>query len=152
MDLIPSAAAIGLFAWAAASDLAARRIPNRLVLCLALLGLARLGWLAATGGGLAAPGLDLAAAVLVFGLGAVAFRLGVLGGGDVKLLAAAVLWVGVTTLGPFLLVTALAGAVLALTDLVSGWLLPAPLAARAATLPYGVAIAAAGILATTGTI
>ena len=53
--------------------------------------------------------LDLAAALAVFALGALAFHFGLLGGGDVKLLAAGALWLGAAALGPYLMVTVLAG-------------------------------------------
>lgn len=152
MDLTLALAAIGLFLWAAGSDLARRQIPNRLVLALAALGVARIGWLLATGGGWAASSVDVAAAVLVFAGGAVAFQLRLLGGGDVKLLAAAALWLGAGTLAPFLLGTALAGAALAVLFLIWNWIGPRRLGDATHNLPYGVAIAVAGILLTAGAI
>jgi prepilin peptidase CpaA len=139
-------AAVGLLAAAAVTDGRSRRIPNLLPLGLALLGLARIAVELADGGGIAAPALDLAAAAAIFLAGAVAFRFRLLGGGDVKLIAAAALWLGAAALGPFLLVTALAGGALALGFLV--WRLIGR--GGASGLPYGIAIAAGGILVSAG--
>lgn len=142
-----TAAAAGLFLWAAASDVATRRIPNRLTAALALVGLVRLAADLAAGGGWTDPALDLAAAAAVLVLGAAGFAAGVLGGGDVKLAAAAALWLGAGALAPFLMVSALAGGLLALAYLALGILRrgskrPVP------SLPYGVALAAGGLVAT----
>jgi prepilin peptidase CpaA len=143
-----SAAAIALLLWAALSDLAHRRIPNGIVAALALLALIRMGSGAASSWDWTLLA-DLAAGLGVFAAGAAAFQLGLLGGGDVKLLAAGALWAGASALWPFLFLTALAGGLLAL-----GFALAIGAARlRAArdwrpTLPYGVAIAAGGILVT----
>ncbi len=141
------AAAIGLLLCAAASDVATRRIPNRLTAALALVGVARLAAGLAAGGGWADPALDLAAAGAVLALGAAGFAAGAIGGGDVKLAAAAALWLGAGAVGTFLAFSALAGGVLAAAYLGLGVLgrragRPAP------TLPYGVALAAGGLAAT----
>lgn len=100
---------------------------------------------------------------LLIGLGALIagmgmFAAGWIGGGDAKLFAAAGLWMGLTALLPYLLVTAMAGGGLAVTLLVlrSGWLQPLALRApgwvgRLATpgenVPYGIAIAAGALAA-----
>lgn len=144
-----AALAIGLFVWAGATDIRHRRIPNALAATLALAGLARI--LAAIAGGEppAGAGTDLMIATLVFAVGALMFNWALLGGGDVKLLAAGALWVGAPAVPSFLVVTVLAGGVLAAYFAVriiarrlrdGGRLRP--------TLPYGVAIAAGGIFAT----
>src|SRR5580692_1007700 len=57
---------------------------------------------------------DLACGLIVFVVGALLFARGYLGGGDVKLLAAAALWAGPTLLPSLLIVTGLMGGVLAL--------------------------------------
>jgi prepilin peptidase CpaA len=149
MVLALSVAAIALFAAAAITDSRNRRIPNALSAALALLGLTRIALGLAAAGGAAAMGLDLLAAAAVFALAALAFRFGVLGGGDVKLLAAGVLWLGAAALPPYLLTTVLAGGVLAVSFVV--WQVARP-ALRGASLPYGVAIAAGGILTTAGAL
>ena len=71
------------------------------------------------GAGAASAAADSAMALVVFGLGAIAFRFRVLGGGDVKLLAASALWLGLGEIGAFLLATAFFGGLLALIFL--GW-------------------------------
>ena len=142
-----AAAAIGLLCWAAASDLATRRIPNRLPALLALVGVLRLGSDLAAGGAPISAAGDLTVGLAVLALGAVLFRFGLFGGGDVKLMAAASLWLGAVGLWPFLTATGLAGGALALGYLARIAVIDATGSARP-TLPYGVAIAAGGVLAT----
>jgi len=154
--MIPAltAAAVALFATAAITDTLRRRIPNLLCAALALLGLVRIvGTLAdGTGTGLQTAA-DLAAALAVFAAGALAFRFGLLGGGDAKLLAAGTLWLGAASLGPFLLTTVLAGGILAVGFVIAQFARRAATADRAASsLPYGIAIAAGGILTSTGVL
>jgi len=153
--MIPAltAAAVALFATAAVTDTLRRRIPNLLCAGLALLGLVRIvGALAdGTGTGLQTAA-DLAAALTVFAAGALAFRFGLLGGGDAKLLAAGTLWLGAASLGPFLLTTVLAGGILAVAFLIARFAGPATADRAAASLPYGIAIAAGGILTSTGAL
>jgi prepilin peptidase CpaA len=148
MTLLLTLCALALFAAAAATDLGARRIPNRLTLALALVGLARIA-LAPAGAAVLSLGVDLGAAAVVFLLGTAGFHLRLLGGGDVKLLAAGALWIGAASLPPYLMTTVLAGGLLALGFIV--WHLAlGKRGAAAPSLPYGVAIAAGGILTTGG--
>lgn len=147
MALLLSCAAIALFLAAAISDAARRTIPNRLALGLVALGLVRIAVSLATGDGLMGAGLDLAAALAIFGLGAAAFAAGVLGGGDAKLLAAGTLWLGSAGFWPYLLGTALAGGVLAMAYVTSQFLGHRAIGPSAG-LPYAIAIATGGILAT----
>ena len=146
MDGLFSAGAVAVFLMAAGYDLAERRIPNGLVLALAALGLARLAW-GLVGAAPVTPGADLAAAAAIFASGAVLFHLSLMGGGDVKLLAAGALWLGAASLAPFIVVTALAGGALAFVYMGLALALRLPRRDRPA-LPYGVAIAAGGILTT----
>src|SRR5262245_36869124 len=100
-----------------------------------------------------------ATVVLVGGFGL--FSGGFIGGGDAKLLAAAGLWFGWPSVGPFLVFTAIAGGVLALAFKVwsmlkieqeareIGW--AKRLFNFKADLPYGIAIAAGVLLAFPGT-
>lgn len=144
MGVALTVCAVALFLVAAATDALERRIPNAVSLGLALAGIGRIAVDAAAGGTLGSVAADLAAASGVFALGAAGFRFGLLGGGDVKLLAAGALWLGAADLPPYLTTTALAGGILALAFVVSrhfGWL-------REPTLPYGMAIAAGGLLTT----
>lgn len=93
---------------------------------------------------------------LIAGMGM--FAVGWIGGGDAKLFAAAGLWMGLTALLPFLLVTALAGGGLAVSLLAlrSVWLRPlmvrgprwiGRLATPGENVPYGIAIAAGALAA-----
>ena len=98
---------------AAFKDLRERRIPNRLTAGLALLypiyvlvSPAPVAWPAALG---------LAAVVFLIGLGLFAGDL--IGGGDVKLIAALSLWAGPEHFVWFMLVTTLAGGALSLISL-----------------------------------
>jgi prepilin peptidase CpaA len=152
LDYVLSLAAIGLFGAAAVTDLAHRRIPNKLSAGLFLLGLLRVGAALADGSGVGAALIDLAATALVFALGALAFHLGALGGGDVKLLAAGALWLGTGELGAYLVITVLAGGLLALAFLAWQLATRSGKATAGPSLPYAVAIAAGGILVTAATL
>jgi prepilin peptidase CpaA len=153
MSQLLALVAIGVFVAAAADDIARRRIANGFVLALTAAAALRLVLGLATGAEDVTPFWDLAAALAVFAAGVAAFHFGVFGGGDAKLLAAGTLWIGAASVWAFLFATALAGGALAL-----GFLIWAPLARTAGrevqriALPYGVAISAGGILATTGII
>jgi prepilin peptidase CpaA len=150
---------LGALLAAAIHDLAARTIPNAFPLTLALAGIA----LRVAAGGLVGA---LAGAVLVFLLAAFCWLRGWLGGGDVKLLAAAALAVPGGAIPAFVLSVGLMGGLLALGYLLARFLVPAgsvrlapaslPVRAwraerwrirRGGPLPYAVAIAAAGALA-----
>src|SRR5690606_18374911 len=94
------------------------------------------------------------AAVLVAGFAFFAF--GWVGGGDAKLAAATVLWVGPKELLPYLVYAALLGGALTLGILaIRRWPLPLMLSKIAwigrlhdskGGIPYGIALATAGIL------
>lgn len=139
---------------AGASDVLTLRIPNLLTVVLAL---AFLPFAALSGMSLEAIWLHLAtgSVLLLFGFGL--FAMGIFGGGDAKLMAAAGLWLGIPASVHFLLLTALAGGVLSLAV---GLMLVASVDAefRSSSLlhlirrfkpdvPYGFAIAAGAILA-----
>lgn len=141
-----------LMAYAATSDLMTMTIPNRI--SLLLLG----GFLlAAPFAGLdwQAFGMHLAAGALMLAVGIVLFALRVVGGGDAKLIAAVALWLGFEHLLPFLIVMAFVGGGLAILLLAYRRFVPADLAALSkwserlysprTGIPYGVAIAAAGL-------
>ncbi len=152
MQLLISILAVALFAAAAVTDALHRRISNRLSAGLAMLGLLRMALAVAAGAGALAVAADLAAAFVVFALGALAFHLRWLGGGDVKLLAAGALCLGVGGLAPFLIATVLAGGVLAVAFVAWQCVLPGwRYRSARPSLPYAIAIAAGGILATAST-
>lgn len=147
--LIIFAASLALL-WAAASDAMRFTIPNGAVLALAALflpyALIELSPLAI----LAHAGVALTA----FAIGAGLFALRVMGGGDVKLIAAVGLWAGPALALPSLLMMALAGGALALCMIainavrlrlaVAGLATPGPML-KSLPLPYGLAIATAGL-------
>lgn len=98
----------------------------------------------------------LAAAAIFFAVGLALFALGLMGGGDVKLLTVLTLWTGwsVATLNFFFL-TAVFGGVLVLLVLPLRWLAPRVrksekplprLLTRKEPVPYGIAIACAFLL------
>ena len=144
-----------LLVLAAFEDLRRLVIPNAITLSLCVL------WPLYT---LATPSLfgllgSLGCALIVFLVGAVCFSRGYLGGGDVKLLAAATLWAGPVGTPPLLVLTGVLGGMLALfllippgahiASLARAKLGPAdaPATAGAPTpVPYGIAIAAAALI------
>ena len=112
---------------------------------------------AAAGGPVLAP---LGVALAVFAVGAALFACGWLGGGDVKLLAAAALWAGPAGLPQLLILTGVIGGALALFLLnpagrqlafaarmmIGGGVPPAGTGIET-PVPYGVAIAGAALFA-----
>lgn len=96
---------------AGAGDALSMRIPNWLT---ALIAIAFLPMALLTGMPLLTVGLHLAVGVGMFFAGFALFALGLFGGGDAKLLAAAGLWLGWPDVIPFLVLTAFAGGALAL--------------------------------------
>jgi prepilin peptidase CpaA len=157
--LVPLAGFAGLMVTAAFQDFRRLIIPNTLTLSLCILWLLYLA---------TAPSITLAAGFVaagcglaVFLAGAVLFSRGLIGGGDVKLLAAATLWAGPDATMPLLILTGVFGGVLALVllsplgTLITLTCRPAlDISAAAAAhkstvpVPYGVAIAAAALIVT----
>jgi prepilin peptidase CpaA len=101
---------VSLVALAAVFDVAELRIPNRITAAIAALYPAHV---VATGN-LADVSAAIGVAAVVFICGALLFRTGTMGGGDVKLITVIALWAGPYGTLPFLLVTALAGGIMAL--------------------------------------
>jgi len=101
---------------AGAGDAISLRIPNWLTAGAATLFFPMA---VATGMPFGELGLHLASGAGLFAAGFALFSLGLFGGGDAKLLAAAGLWFGWPQTLPFLVLTVLAGGVLALC--VGGW-------------------------------
>ncbi len=95
---------------AGASDVLSLRIPNWLNIATAVLFFP-MAWL--TGMPLHEFGIHLAVGISLFIAGFMFFQLGLFGGGDAKLMAAAGLWFGSAQALPFLFMTALAGGLLA---------------------------------------
>lgn len=99
-----------LLAVAASLDVVRRRIPNAVAIAIAAAGIAA----QLAGGGPRAAGSGVVAAL---GIGAVLapfWLRGGIGGGDLKLGAAAAVWVGLPRAPHYLLASALAGAILAI--------------------------------------
>ncbi|MBV8739861.1 MAG: prepilin peptidase [Alphaproteobacteria bacterium] len=157
LDLLLLVGFVGLMIVAAVSDFRRLVIPNWLVLALCAL------WplhIAATDTvSLATTPASIFVAAAVLASGALLFARGLIGGGDVKLLAAASLWGGPSGVMRLLLMTALCGGVLALAFLVplgrlsgAGRRIPQPGAALVGTgstpIPYGIAISAAALIVT----
>ncbi|WP_439548482.1 prepilin peptidase [Falsiroseomonas sp.] len=127
MDVVAPLAALALIA-AALHDVVARTIPNAIPAFVALLGLA----LRAAEGDLA---WGLLAFVLVFALAVIAWRYHVMGGGDVKLLAACALLPAPGSVADMMVAIALAGGALSLFYLAFRGRRPLPIPPRAASLP-----------------
>lgn len=124
---------------AAVGDLRSRIIPNWLNAAIALLAIP-FWWLA----GLSLwpeVALQIAAAAVLFGLFALAFHFGMMGGGDVKLVAAVALWLPFAAVVKLLVIMSIAGGVLSAAMMLRqrfGKHEEAP------EVPYGVAIAFGG--------
>jgi len=139
---------------AALKDLTSMKIPNWIsgLLILGFFPTALLTGLPPTD---IAIHLGVAVAALLVGMGL--FALNFLGGGDVKLMAAACLWLGVSGSGVFVLATAVIGGGFCLALLLArshlqpyaasgpGWL--TRLMEPRGDIPYGVAIAAGALVA-----
>ena len=143
-----------LMAAAAVSDLRSFQIPNRLTLTIAV------AWpFAALLAGLSWPemtfALGFAAVTLLAGF--LLFAAGTLGGGDAKLISAAMLWLAPGQAASFVIITVMAGAALAIGLLTfrkfplpvfaggTNWIME--LHTRSRDMPYGVAIAFGAIMA-----
>lgn len=148
---------IGLLVWASISDFRTFTIPNRVSLCILILYPAHL---------LANPepiswGASLGIGAIVFTAGCLLFAMKAMGGGDVKLLAVTAMWAGPAYIFEFFVVIGVAGLILAVvfaarTALADGAttghrsLLAAVGDIRHVpimklTIPYGIAISAAGM-------
>ncbi len=147
MEFLLAFAAVAVFACAGVGDVRSRTISNRTVAALLALAMVRIGLDLLGGAALEVLGVDVAVALAVFIAGSLFFAFGLFGGGDVKLLAAGALWLGAGAAADFLLITVVSGGALALVYLLRGLVLRMRRgrSGAAATLPYGVAIAAAGI-------
>jgi prepilin peptidase CpaA len=153
--------AIAILAIIAYGDMHTRRIPNALAVAIAVLGLVRMILVH----DLVAAGHTLAAAAAVFAIVFLLFSRGIVGGGDAKLLAAMALLIGYQDLFGFLFLMSICGGALALAILARDkfrsrfWILSRPVRGPSATqavgciaaparstVPYGVAIAVAGVI------
>lgn len=155
------AACMVLLVVAAIGDVRRYRISNRLVtavvICFAIFAAAEASWTFV--------GWSLAAAVCTFAVLAALFAFGLLGGGDAKLATAMALWTQFADLPRFLLVMTASGGLLSVvwmlrqrrqrqmiastalsaTPAAPGLAIPESATAISNKLPYGVAIAIAGV-------
>lgn len=153
-DLLILTAFPGAMICAAATELFTMTLPNRLTLAMVacffvLATLVGLGW--------SAIGLHVSTALAALAVACMFFWLGWIGGGDAKLFAASCLWFGPGTSFTYSIYVAAIGS--ALTLLLLLWRgLPLPLRLSSQSwlvrlhspkegVPYGIALAAAGLLA-----
>lgn len=139
----------GLLIAAAWQDLRTLHIGNGLSIAVATLFVCWAGFgLIAGAHTLQALGLSIACGAGLFVVGTAAFAAGILGGGDVKLLAAVGLFAGPASIVDLVLVTALAGGLLGVAVLAGAPIGPASTPGEVALrrrLPYGPAIAMGGL-------
>ena len=125
---------------AATGDLRSRRIPNWLNLAIALTAIP-FWWMS----GLSLwpdVAVQIGIAAAVFGFFFILFVLGMMGGGDVKLLAALGLWLPLASVIKLLVIMAIAGGVLTVAMLIPHRMLKS---AGNPEIPYGIAIAFGGL-------
>lgn len=154
LSILPFAALPAMMFVAALTDLREYRIPNWTSGWLAIGGLAAI---ALSGMAWTDAGLQLAMGAAALALGVLLFALGVWGGGDGKLVAAAALWFDPSSMLMFLLYTSFAGAGMAVIALALNyfkvllWRIPIlrrlPIEHWAKRSPYGVAIAIGALAA-----
>lgn len=130
-----------LLAVAAVSDARRFVIPNWL--CAAVAALSLPYWLGSHGALWPGYAVQIGFAVAVFALFAGVFALGLMGGGDVKLLAALALWLPLPRFTEMMVVTAVAGGLLTVGLLVAHRLRRKP---GRPEIPYGLAIVAGAAL------
>ena len=145
----------GLMVYAAMTDLIDRRIANWVSLAL-LAGF--VAFALASGMGFGQFGAHLGVAFLAFVVGFGAFALGTMGGGDVKLIAASMIWFGPQGAATYAIAFSLAGLAITLVFvalrldsmqyLLSSNPLTRPFAGRDPTgrdIPYGLAISSGAL-------
>lgn len=134
---------MALASFAAYRDARFRTIPNWLNLLIAVLGVAATWWLAGAEGILP----SLAHFALALAIGLLVYALKMWGGGDAKFYAATAAWFSLGEFPRLIMAVSLAGLVL-----LAGWIVirrgwkPKDVGGGRAQLPYGVAIAAGGII------
>lgn len=127
---------------AAISDVRSRTISNRLNAAIALLAIPF--WVVSGLPLWPEIPIQIGAALAVFAIFVGLFAVGAMGGGDVKMIGGVMLWVPVNLFFEALTVMAVGGGILSAAMLVFSKLRPST---KAVEVPYGVAIAAAGLWA-----
>jgi prepilin peptidase CpaA len=147
---------LGLFpaamAFAAASDLVSMTISNRLSIAMVL---AFFVLAAVIGMPLATVGYHVLACILVLAVAFACFSRGWIGGGDAKLAAATALWIGFPLLLEYMTIAAIIGGIITLLllqlravplpSVLAGQRWIARLHSLESGIPYGIALAAAGL-------
>lgn len=144
----------GLLCWALVSDALTYKIPNRISIGIAALYPA---WIMASWPRVDQPWVPVLLAAAVLFAGFIAFDKGYVGGGDGKMLAAISLWSGTELFIPMLVVTTMAGGVIAVAVILAEALRRRATVARGGEvtgqffssivktkMPYGTAIAVGG--------
>jgi prepilin peptidase CpaA len=126
---------------AAIGDVRARIIPNRLCLAVALLAFPF--WLLAAPHPLARIATQCGLLLIASPVLLLLFERGAMGGGDIKLIAALMLWLMPAQIPQAFVVMALAGAAVAITVVLSHRIAARSAEAAPPSVPYGVAIALA---------
>ena len=145
---------VGLVVCAAASDLRSLEIPNWLSVALVLIFLPAA---LAADISFTAIAIEYGVSIGIFAMGAMLFGFGLIGGGDVKFMAAMALWLHWSVLGTLFVYVALLGGVLAgiilLITKIQALLFVKKLIpwmngddAEPQSIPYGVAISGAGLI------
>lgn len=142
-----------LMAFSASSDLFTMTIPNRVSIALVL---GYLALAAAFGLPLATIAIHLSCGLVVLAIAFVLFSKGWIGGGDAKLAAATALWLGWALILDYGLIASILGGVLTIMLLLSrraqlpAWAARSDWIARLhhpkSGVPYGIALAAAGLV------
>lgn len=147
-DTVFFAACAAVLTAAAVQDVRHRRISNLFPVALVVLYVALVIWR----GGAVDLLSHLASFAFMFAMGAALFARGVLGGGDVKLLAATALWFEIPLLPAMVLAVVLCGGAIAALVIARQLFLPVGAGAggktprRVKSVPYGVAIASGAIV------
>jgi prepilin peptidase CpaA len=132
---------IALLGWAAFEDARDYLIPNRI--CAAVAALFPVYVFSSGNLALLLPSIAVGLGVLVFGI--ILFRHGLIGGGDVKLMAAVALWAGPTLVLPSIFLTGVAGGFLSLAMIAPRLFARAGGIFAGPPVPYGIAVAAGGL-------
>lgn len=135
------AALLLLLVWAGIQDARSREIANWKNAAIALL--APVWWVAIGLSPWPDMALQLGVAILVFAVFCVAFHFGQMGGGDVKMIGALALWLTPGPLLTMLMTMSIIGGVLTIIMLVEHKIRQSNTALE---IPYGVAIAFAGLI------
>lgn len=136
------AALAAMMLYAAWTDIRRREIDNGLNGAIALM--APLFWWSAGLPVWPDMALQILTGLIVLALFAILFAMGAMGGGDVKMIGAVMLWVPLPLFLPMLTVMAVGGGILSAVMLVRMKMRPSD---KPVEVPYGVAIAAAGLWA-----